>query len=332
MKALIAQFQEYVADVTGARVEVHGASSTGLPQFLTQLYALYRLRVDGRSFLGIVLREPEEFQPARFEKHFSRLQEVAAGTDGYCLIAPALPSYVRQRLVERRIPFVVPGRQLSWPALGAAVEVGRGHGRRPKAGDQVMPATQVVILYALNEQVTSPVTPKGLSERLGYTAMTMSRALDEIEANGLGKVTREGRERRLSFPEGATVLWRKAEALLRDPVRETVRVWKRDLPTEDWWWAGETALAEYSLLSEPGEPVLALGRGVWKKLVKKLEQVPVPEVGTCQVQIWRYDPCLLARKDRVDPFSLYLSLRDEPDERVQLALEELMETQAWSED
>jgi hypothetical protein len=31
----------------------------------------------------------------------------------------------------------------------------------------------------------------------------------------------------------------------------------------------------------------------------------------------------------VDPFSLYLSLCDNEDERIQIALEELMEDRAW---
>lgn len=332
MKPLIAQFQDYITEVIGARVDVQVPEDVDLPQYLAQLYTLYRLRVAGRRFLGIVLREPESFQPARFEKHLVRLQEAGTGTDGYCLIAPALPSYVRQRLLERLIPFVVPGRQVSWPALGAVLAVGTGHGRLPEAGERVMPATQVVVLYALNCGVTASVTPKALTKRLGYTAMTMSRALDEIEAHDLGRVIREGRERRLDFPEGRVPLWEKAEGLLRDPVRETVRIRRHDLPIEAGWWAGETALACRSMLAAPREPVLALGRDAWKPLAGKVERIPVPEVDTCQVQVWRYDPGLLARKEVVDPFSLYLSLREEQDERVQMALEELMEVETWSGD
>jgi len=332
MKKPVAEFQEYLAEVAGVRMDAQANTGTGLPQHLTQLYALYRLKLGERRFLGIVLREPGSFQPARFEKHLGRLQEAAADSEGYCLIAAALPSYVRRRLVERRIPFVVPGRQMSWPTLGAVVEAGSRSGKLAgAAGDRLMPATQVVILYAINGQQAGQLTPKALAGRLGYTAMTMSRVLDEIEAHDLGRVNRVGRERLLDFPEGRSALWEASRALLRDPVRETVRVWRRELPARGCWWAGETALARYSLLTEPGEPVLALGRETWKPLAGKVERVPIPEPGTCQVQIWRYDPELLARKDRVDPFSLYLSLREEPDERVQLALEEMMEVEAWSE-
>ncbi len=332
MKDLVAQFQVYVAEMTGTQVDVQETVDVRLPQYLNQLYALYRLKVDGRHFLGIVLREPENFQPVRFGKHLARLRNRAGGLDGYCLITPSLPSYVRQRLVERHIPFVVPGRQISWPALGAVVEVSAGHGRLMGAGDQVMPATQVVVLHALNGGVDFPGTPKTLAQRLGYTPMTLSRALDEIEAHKLGKVRREGRERLLDFPNDRRELWRRGAGLMRNAARETVRVWRKKLPAGKLLWAGETALARYSLLAPPTEPVVALGRKAWKPLAKKLETIPIPEEGTCQVQVWRYEPELLAKGESVDPFSLYLSLRNEPDERIQMALEDMMEDVAWSRD
>jgi len=43
------------------------------------------------------------------------------------------------------------------------------------------------------------------------------------------------------------------------------------------------------------------------------------------VEGWAYNPMLLARDGRIDPLSLYLSLRESPDERVQGALEQMLE-------
>ena len=162
--------------------------------------------------------------------------------------------------------------------------------------------------------------------------MTMSRALDEMGGHKLGRVVREGKERLLDFPAGTVALWAQAQSLLRSPVRETVRVWKQALPSDGVYRAGETALAGNSLLAAPKEEVLAVGRDTWKRQTEKLEQIPVPELGAVQVQIWRYDTGLLANGDMVDSSSLYLSLRCEPDERVQMALETLMEKQQWSKD
>jgi hypothetical protein len=48
------------------------------------------------------------------------------------------------------------------------------------------------------------------------------------------------------------------------------------------------------------------------------------------VEQWRYAPALLsANRESVDPLSLYLSLRESPDERVQGALNEMQEALQW---
>ena len=155
--------------------------------------------------------------------------------------------------------------------------------------------------------------------------MSTTRALDEIEANKLGRIERCGRERRLDFPQGRAMLWRAAKPLMRDPVREIVHVAETDVPLELRIEAGETALAGMTTLAAPAEPVYALGRKAWKRLQSSVEVVPIADTGTCQLQLWRYEPAPIARKGRVDKYSLYLSLEGEPDERVQTARERMME-------
>ena len=48
-----------------------------------------------------------------------------------------------------------------------------------------------------------------------------------------------------------------------------------------------------------------------------------------EVEVWRYDPALLADGPDVDPLSLFLSLRNSPDERVQAELDDMMKGLSW---
>ena len=196
--------------------------------------------------------------------------------------------------------------------------------------EKISPATQAVLIHSLNGGVRQPVTPKELAKQLGYTAMTMSRALDEIEGNQLGTIKREGHER-LLLPEINRVLWTRVQPFLKNPVRDVVRIREENLPRNLRLAAGTTALAQWSMLNPPKEPVYAMGRQDWKKLSSKVETIPVEDDGTCQVQLWRYDPRLFAQnqKGSVDPFSLYLSLRQNGDERIESALVEMMEKIEW---
>jgi DNA-binding transcriptional ArsR family regulator len=299
-----------------------------LPQYLKQRYSLYEVAIDRRWFLGILLEDNTDFRPATFEKHLRQIIQHTDNFEGYCLIAEDLPGYVRKRLVERKIPFVVPGLQMFWPELGVAIQ-----SRKAKIDlspvEVISPATQVVLVLALTGGISEPVTAKVLAERLHYTTMTMSRALDELEGNEIATVERKGRER-LLYPDQVKPLWEKALPFMRNPVRETVRIEEKRLPQNMRIAAGETALAKESVLVPPREPVYALGRESWKRIAITTEKIPVEDTGTCLVQLWRYNPALFAVDGSIDPFSLYLSLKDEADERVQSALEEMMEKTLWS--
>ena len=84
------------------------------------------------------------------------------------------------------------------------------------------------------------------------------------------------------------------------------------------------------MLSEPTYPEYVISRDDWKAMEKMdAEKIPVEESGTCLLQLWCYEPRILLVDGSVDPFSLYLSLQDENDERIEMALEEMMEQYAW---
>ena len=51
--------------------------------------------------------------------------------------------------------------------------------------------------------------------------------------------------------------------------------------------------------------------------------------GTYRIEIWRYDPKLLTHSEVVDKLSLYLSLVNHEDERVQIELDKLIADIQW---
>ena len=50
------------------------------------------------------------------------------------------------------------------------------------------------------------------------------------------------------------------------------------------------------------------------------------------IEVWRYNPMLLAKSNVVDPLSLYLSLKTNEDERVRIELKNLINNVKWLED
>lgn len=174
-----------------------------------------------------------------------------------------------------------------------------------------------------------PTTVSGAAEVLEYTAMSMSRAVKELEGAALVASAEHGRLRTFTLKDSPAAVWAKALPKLRNPVMDTVRVLRRDLPATVSIMAGESALAERSNLAAPQEPVFAVASRVWTRLHRDVRIIPTVDEGTCRLELWRYAPEVTAEAGQVDPLSLFLSLRDHPDERVQQGLGVMMRQAPW---
>lgn len=323
VEPLAKNLEHYLSEVTGLKVTANPLGHTESPYFFSRLYALYHLNIGNTSFTAVFLKQEDEFKPAQFIKHMRQAPSIDA--DEICVVAHALPSYVRKRLIEKSIAFVIPRVQMYLPALGMELRP-RARQKQPVSVERFSPATQVVLIHGLLGRVQGEVTPLALSQQLGYSAMTMSRALNELEISQIAQVERVGRERLVSFPSDRKAIWLQALPRLRNPVSHTARILEHDLSPQDVLPAGITALSRGSMLDEPAYPEYALSRNVWKVMERSgVKKIPVEEPDTCMLQIWHYDPKVLEMDGQVDPFSLYLSVQNETDERVEMALEAMME-------
>jgi hypothetical protein len=236
--------------------------------------------------------------------------------------------YNRKRLVQQQVPFVVPNNQMYLPMLG--VDFREYFRRLLTAPASFSPATQALVIHWLLGGTDEPLTPAQVAPRLGYSAMTMTRAFDELGATELVAVAQHGKERRLGFLGTKRDIWAKAQPWLRSPVTKRVCI-PRPRRIPEGAHAGLMALAHYTMLAPPAHPVIALSGRDWKSLPPWHNQTPIPsqDPDALEVEVWRYRPGLFADQGVVDPLSLYLSLKDSQDERVQGALEGMIGGLAW---
>lgn len=327
MERFIGPFERYVEETLG--IAVHPVVWRGrdrVPFFLQDRYALYEVRMMGTACVLMVDAGEEEQSPATIHKHMANLQR---HTDGaFIYVRDRMTAYNRKRLIAQKVPFVVPGNQMYLPMLGIDL---REHFRKLRSEPpRFSPAAQAVFLYGLLSERTDAVTPSTMAGHLGYTAMTMSRAFDELESANLGDFTTRGRERCVVFAGQKRELWSKAQSLLRSPVkrRSCVRLFGEPSPGVR---AGLTALAHYTMLAEPPKPTFAMAAEEWKALTQRdnLTLVPSHEPEACEIEIWSYSPSLFAQNGSADRLSVYLSLRESKDERVDAALAEMLEGLRW---
>jgi hypothetical protein len=258
-----------------------------------------------------------------------KLRAIAGQPVAY--VTGALASYERKRLIEQKVPFIVPGNQLYLPDLGMDLRQ-YFRQRSPRSGTEFSPATQAMLIaILLRKPWHADWQPAEVVAGLGYTAMTLSRAVRELLAAGLATAHDKARTRWLRTTQAPRDTWERAKPLLRSPVRR--RVWADPSPQlqlPQVRLAGLSALARYSLLSEPQRPVYALSPVQWRARAQSgLNTLPEPGPDSFECQLWSYSPTLIPDSPTVDPLSLTLSLQDETDERVQLALGELGEHFPW---
>lgn len=330
MLPLASQFEAYVRQLTGRAVSWGEPLRTALPGYLRQCYAPHCVKVDGQDWLAVLLKPKEPPPPLTLYKQLSQLTARAetryAGT---CLVAGHLSPYMRGRLVELGQPFVIPGRQLFWPALGSAETTQRTRRLPPEAVKQLSPAAQQLLIALLLGRLPTPTTVSDAAQALGYTAMSVSRAIKALEGNGLIESYARGRERAFALSDAPRATWERALPMLRTPVLRSIRILRSALPAWVATQAGESALAALTDLGAPQDAVFAATSRIWTKRATDVAEIPTPDEGTCVVELWRYAPEATAMQDHADPLSLYLSLHTQADERVQLALEALMETLTW---
>jgi len=329
MNDLINEMNEYLEEVIGLKVDYQSLRTNNTPIYISETYSFFAFRIGKSKFLGVVILDSENFKISAFEKHKRYFPETnhSRGYEGMVLVAKQLSNFIRKRLIEMKIPFIIPKVQLYWPELGLEFRnFIKNKNTQKETLEKFDPAAQAVLIGALNSSYKQPITPKELSERLFYSAMSMTRALDQIEAADITKTKKSGKKRLLSFSNDKQYLWQKISPKLINPIRDKARFYEDDIPNECKLKAGESALAEMSMLIAPRTNTYAVDREKWKKIQKqKIPNLELNEPDTCEVQVWRYDPELFAYRNCVDVFSLYLCFEDVADERIEMALEEALE-------
>lgn len=335
---LYSRTRTYLSDVLGATAApTPMAAPAGLPYFLLDAYALAKLDLFGWP---CVLLTPLSPTPSLGEakRHAAQLAKALPDTKPEplpVLLLDELSSFERRHLIEQGVAFMVPGNQLFIPALGVDLrEYFPRRRRRGKEGWTLSPATQALFIATLlAPEFATRWRPEQEAERLGYTLMTVTRAVRELDTAGLVRTEQQGRWREVYFLAPARATWEKAQPVLRSPIRREVQVLASTPLPADAQIAGLSALAERTLLGHPGPPVWAISAESWKLAQDDGVKVLLEELpGLMSWQIWIYGPQLAqqqAKARAVDPLSLYLSLRDDPDERVQIALKELQEALPW---
>lgn len=317
--------ENYLEQVAGTHVAIHPeVPPPSLPLFIRHQFSFGAAEIFGRRIvLAIEQAPPEELSASEYARSASVLKN--AFGEPVTLVMAKLPSYMRSRLVQKSVPFVVPNAQMFLPMFMIDFRERQPKGLSRKQ-DTLLPVSQLVVIYQILRQPTEHISLAQLGEHLAYSAQSLSSAQDQLQEAGLCEVRRSGRAIFLDFPMRGRALWEKAEPLMTSPVRKTQWVkWGRTRARAVV--AGISALSRNSMLAEDSVETYAMReRNVAAALDKgQLIGCQGREEADARMESWRYDPWVVAENGVADRYSLYLSLRGSGDERVQKEIKLLLE-------
>jgi hypothetical protein len=328
MTDLIEMLKKYLDEVLGIEISIlPWKDQKKLPLFLVDAYTFFETSLLNNPCLIMISNNVVDLTPHTIQKHWKQITK--KWSDPCIYISDTISSYNRKRLIQHRIPFIIPNNQIYIPDLGFDL---REHFKQQRIHKEIFsPATQTVIISTLLREKNERLIPSELAATLGYSPMTMTRVFNELETAEIGKLTKKGKERQWFFEGTKKDLWEQTNDMLRSPIRsrKPMKLWPGGkmihIPL-----AGISALAETTMINSPLLLIYAIGVEEYRQtnIPKGFQLSPVDEADF-ELEIWNYNPTLFSKDGKVDPFSLYLSLRETTDERIEAALEELMETIQW---
>ena len=296
--------------------------TSGLPVFLSHRYDFLSGSISRQPCLFAVDRGTINVTPTEVSKHLVHIERAFDGIVIYT--AQRLSADRRARLIANNVSFVIPGNQLYIPQL--ALDLREYFRARPKRKqDQFSPVTQALLFYHL---LSLPQPPEAL---LGsYSTMSVWRGYEELRQLDLVKISKRGRANWIDLIAEPRQLLDLAGPYLREPARSRKYVGTGSL-SPGIMQAGESALAALTDLSPPALPVYAVHYKEWGGVIadSNLTLVKHDEDAKSIMELWHYDPKILATAGIVDRMSLYAQFRNHSDERIAKSAEDLLEQISW---
>lgn len=285
-----------------------------LPLYITGSYGFQTAIIDKQRCIMLTLTDELTTLPA-LKKQIKKIQEV--DNVPVVLALSTVSSYRRKSLIENKIPFITE-KQVYLPFMGALLVNQKEPEKEIKKF--MFSTQQLVLLYIYNKK--KKLYMSEATVMLPFTAMTLSRAVKQLEAVGLFKVTKDGVNKVIEARYENWELFEKMKKYLSTPVRMTGYLEKSNL-TKDMVIAGETALAEKSMLNPGGITTYAVYTRLFDK--KNLMNELVDPDKQVRLELWEYDPKQFTDENIADSLSIILSFGDSNDERIEEAVEELLE-------
>jgi hypothetical protein len=293
----------------------------GLNADMILRFSFYSAVFNGQSLCVIRAKNKEDIiTPLRYKKITEQVESVV-GMPVAVLLADSLKHTQRERLINQGVYFIVADKYAFLPSIIVNVQL-----KKKEKLSRLTPVAQYVLLYYLSdENAKENYTIQELAEITSYSYVATARAIVHLEDCGLCKAELdETNTKQIHFADFKRDLWINAQKYLSSPVKKVL--YSDTKPEVNFSISGVNALSHYSHLNPEEHKTVA----IWEKLFKFSDNWYNEIEGTYKIEIWKYPTSMPNQDNRfIDKLSVYLSMKNESDPRIEKELEIMIEEMKW---
>ena len=296
----------------------------GLPLLYKTQYRIYTVSSNGVIWMAL---EPKKFLGlAKLRGNRAYLEKVKQMN--CVLFLEDATFYSVEKMKEEGIPFVLKGKEVFLPFLGILFTKKftntNGVARTKLSYNAQMLLIKLLYLPRIK------YSKADIAQRLQLNPVYVTRATKELLDMGLISEYKEGRSVFVERENSSEELFDSAKQLFVSPISKVIYV-KKNKRLQEYPIASDYALSEISMINPSDVPVYAC----WKKdaLVNDVKIIDEPSWNDSddmvKLELWDYDPKKLSDGKTVDIVSLYCSLMNNNDPRIQGEMENILEDFEW---
>ena len=236
----------------------------------------------------------------------------------------SLTYYERERLINQGVYFIISDKYAFLPSLIVNVQAKK----KDKKPEKLTPVAQYMLLYYLmSGGEKEEYTIKYLEQIMPYNYVALARSVANLEDCKLCSTEIKDNTgiKHIQFGSDKRELWAKAQNYLSSPVKKVL--FCDTIPEGNFSISGVNALSQYSHLNSEQYETWAILDKLFNPSGVQFNELE----GLYRIEIWKYPTTMpfSPNYNVVDKLSLYLSMKNEVDARIEKEFEIMIEEMPW---
>lgn len=285
---------------------------------------------DGEFYgMNLLFLEPKKNNPTPRECSITAERMQSLFGLSVVFILSSGPSYERQRLMDKNVYFVMGEKFAFLPTLVANERM-----RKTRPAKRLSLVAQYTLLYHLQVESLEGLSAREMAEKLPYSYESITLGLTCLEDLKLCKKVPDGPKTKIvHFLSKGRELWDKAQPYMVDPVEK--RVYCDSLNSDvQYTNCNINALSHYSWLNPDANRMIMMSKKQLQQLIDDQALINANEFdGEIMIEAWKYPvvSSIGSNSEWVDKLSLVISLREDPDARVEGEVERVINELEWKD-